>query len=229
MNEAEITTLTVRFTNRMKQEELPLFRGAVIHSAENADVLFHNHMSDDRLRYAYPLIQYKCIDGQAAVVCIGDGIADIENFLAHNPDSVRIGRRQEQLLIFRISKATTRLRLTPEWHGYRIHRYLPLSQENYAQYRKMESVVERYALLERCLVGNILSFAKGMGVFFDTDVKVALQQVDNIRPYEFKKMKMMGFDIVFKTNAVLPANIGLGRKVSFGFGVLTECDDLCQH
>ncbi len=225
MTEAEITTLTVRFTNRIRQEELPFFRGAVIHSAENAGVLFHNHMSDDRLRYAYPLIQYKCIDGRAVVVCIGDGIADIENFLAHNPDSVRIGRRREQLSILRINKATTLLRLTPEWHWYRICRYLPLSQENYAQYREMESMVERCALLERCLVGNILSLAKGMGVFFDTDVKVALQHVDNSRLYEFKKIKMMGFDIVFKTNAVLPANVGLGRKVSFGFGVLTECDD----
>ena len=224
MAEAEITTLVVRFTNRMRMDELSSFRGAIIHATEEADVLYHNHEGDDKLRYAYPLIQYKCIDGQAAIVCLGAGVADIERFMATNPSEVRIGNRHEQLSIVRINKEVTSLRLTTEWHSYRVSSYLPFSQENYAQYRNLGRLAERVAMLEHCLVGNILSFAKGMGVYFDGQVKVTLQDIENSQLYEFKRIKMMGFDIVFKTNALLPGYIGLGRKVSFGFGTLTTCE-----
>ena len=228
MSETEISTILIRFNNEMSLHEIPLFRGAVIHSLQEASVYFHNHTGDKTLRYAYPLIQYKCIDGKAAMLGIKEGIADIDKFLACNPDKMRIGQRREQMLIHRINKENTTLKLTSEWNWYKLHNYLPLSQENYVQYRNATSLAERCTLLEQCMVGNILSFAKGMAVHFDDQIKVALQNVENIKLYEFKNVKMMAFDIVFKANVSLPQYIGLGRKVSFGFGTLTWYDDKYQ-
>ncbi len=222
MTDTSITTLTVRFANRIRQEELPFLRGAVIHALGNDTVLGHNHIGD-ALRYAYPLIQYKRIDGCAALVGIGGGVEHVERFMALNHKTMRIGRRSEPFLIASASKEQTLLGLTPDMHCYAIENYLPFNQINYEQYRQLDSMVERCALIERCLVGNILSFAKGMGVFFDGQVRVALQSMDNGRLYPFKSIKMMGFDIVFKTNAMLPQFVGLGKKVSFGYGTVTAC------
>lgn len=228
MPEAEIPTILIRFNNEMRLHEIPLFRGAVIHSLQEASVFFHNHSGKDTLRYAYPLIQYKCIDGKAAMLGIKEGVSDVEKFLACNPDIMRIGQRRDRMLIHKINRGDTALKLTSEWNLYELHNYLPLSQENYMQYRNAESLAERCTLLEQCLVGNILSFAKGVGVHFDEQIKVVLQNAENIKLYEFKKVKMMAFDIVFNANVSLPQYIGLGRKVSFGFGTLTWCDDKCK-
>lgn len=220
MTDAPVTTFTVRFVNRIRQEELVYLRGAVINAIGADTILSHNHIGDE-LRYSYPLIQYKCIDGCAALVGVGAGVEHVERFLAVNPGKMRIGRRNEQFLITSAKKEQTQLDITPEMHCYAISRYLPLNQSNYEQYKQLDGVVERCALIERCLIGNILSFAKSMGVFFDGQVNVSLQTVSNEHFYPFKNIKMMGFDAMFKTNVVLPQYVGLGMKVSFGYGTIT--------
>ena len=54
-----VRTLTITYDLDIGFWEMPLFRGAVIRAmGAMADVLFHNHTDSDRLRYAYPLIQY---------------------------------------------------------------------------------------------------------------------------------------------------------------------------
>ena len=60
--------LTIKFSNHISKEEIPLFRGAVISTLEQNNILFHNHNDDNSLRYSYPLIQYKRIGGCAAIV-----------------------------------------------------------------------------------------------------------------------------------------------------------------
>ncbi len=219
MTDPSVTTLTVRFANRIRQEELPFLRGAVIRALGDDTVLGHNHIGDG-LRYAYPLIQYKRIDGCAALVGIGDGVEQVERFMAVNPPVMHIGHRSEPFLIASAVKGETLLRLTPDMHCYALEGYLPFNQTNYEQYQRLDGMVERCALIERCLVGNVLSFAKGVGVFFDGQVRVALQSVEHERLYPFKNIRMMGFDIVFKANVTLPPFVGLGKKVSFGYGTL---------
>lgn len=73
-------------------------------------------------------------------------------------------------------------------------------------------------MIEKCLVGNILSFAKSVGMFFDRQIDVRISDVQNTREYEYKKVKMLGFDLKFKTNVSLPQHIALGKGVSIGFG-----------
>ena len=224
MSDALITTFRIRFANQICQEELPFLRGAVIREFGNDTMLSHNHIGNT-LRYAYPLIQYKRIDGCATIMGIGDGVEHVECLSAIFPEIMRIGRRKEQFLITSVIKEQTLLQLSSDMHSYSIRKYLPLNQTNYEQYRLLEGVIERYALLEHCLVGIILSFAKGLGVFFEGQVRVVLTRVSNERLYQFKNIKMMGFDVVFKTNVMLPQFIGLGKKVSFGYGTVTTINE----
>jgi hypothetical protein len=73
-------TLIVFFKNDIKPFEIPKFRGAIINSLEENNILFHNHLENSNFRYSYPLIQYKCINKSAAIVCVGNGTEAIGNF-----------------------------------------------------------------------------------------------------------------------------------------------------
>lgn len=214
-------TLTLHFGTPLTPEETPLLRGALIRLLGTADVRLHNHRADG-FRYGYPLVQYKSLDGHAAVVGI-DGAADhLSTAFAAGSYDVRIGRRTEPLAVSLAKSETVELRLTPDMQAYRIARYLPLNQENHRHYMAMDSLLERYALIERCLRGNILSMAKTLGVRFDDEVKVSLTDIERTQTYTYKNVPMLGFDLTFLSNVVLPGNIGLGQKTSVGFGTLSK-------
>lgn len=221
MSGKEVELAIVEFDLPLADREVPLFRGAMLHAAQGDSILFHDHVGEG-FRYRYPLIQYKVMDGRAAVVCLDSGVEAMRRFFSEGkPDTVRIGQRMESLRVHRVCYDTVRVGVVEEAQTYVIRRYLPLNQENYEQYRRMDSIVERYALIEKCLVGNILSLAKGLGVFLEQKVKVTLREVENERIYRYKKVDMMGFDLQFKANVLLPGHIGLGKGVSLGFGEIT--------
>lgn len=214
----EIKTMSVMFKNRLSFREVPLLRGALLHQADGDSTLFHDHIGD-KLRYRYPLVQYRESGGYASLFCLGDGVVAVESLLcAVSSAEVRIGRREEKLLVDSETRRTDELVLSDEVQEYNIHRYLPLNQENYAKYKATDSIVDRYQMIEKCLVGNILSFAKSMGMFFEQQIKVKILDVANTHEYTYKKVRMLGFDLRFKTNVVLPRYIALGKGVSIGFG-----------
>lgn len=214
----EIKTMSVMFKNRLSFREVPLLRGALLHLADGDSTLFHDHIGD-KLRYRYPLVQYREFGGYASLFCLGDGVVAVESLLCAAPSAeVRIGRREEKLLVDSETRRTDELVLSDEVQKYNIHRYLPLNQENYAKYKATDSIVDRYQMIEKCLVGNILSLAKSMGMFFEQQIKVKILDVTNTHEYTYKKVRMLGFDLRFKTNVILPRHIALGKGVSIGFG-----------
>lgn len=68
----KVKILRIQFHEELKNNEIELFRGAVLSKLQNASVLFHNHIADN-FRYAYPLIQYKRIAKRASIVCLEEG------------------------------------------------------------------------------------------------------------------------------------------------------------
>jgi len=217
-----IQTLIIRFNNEIRREEIPLFRGAIINATEQAGLLFHNHEEDGSLRYSYPLIQYKRINQKAAIVCLGEGTEAIGQFFSSCNYDVMIGERKVKLEVDSLN-AHQDLVQTWEWEfAYHIRRWLPLNQENYAVFCQEESLASRYAMLERLLVANILSFAKGVGVHFDDQVVTRITQLDEPRLQSYKGVKLMSFDGEFKTNVSLPDYVGLGKGVSLGMGTVVR-------
>lgn len=77
MKPTELTLQTIIFNLRIQENELRLFRGAIIHLAGLEEILFHNHI-EDGYRYSYPLIQYKIIQGHAAIICLEKGIEEVK-------------------------------------------------------------------------------------------------------------------------------------------------------
>lgn len=220
MKAMEIKTMSVMFKNKLSFHEVPLLRGALLNMAHGDNILFHDHIGD-KFRYSYPLVQYRTVDGQAAVLCLNDGIEVMKRLLSTVRDgNICIGKREEPLLVDSQVFRSDELAISDKENEYSIYRYLPLNQENYSKYRRMEGVVERYQLIEKCLLGNILSFAKSMGVFFEDKINLKLLEVFGINEFRYKKINMLGFDLKFKTNVTLPRHIALGKGVSIGFGII---------
>lgn len=217
-----VKTLVIQFQNELMQDELECFRGAVVHTMDHSNVLFHNHLEDDKLRYSYPLIQYKRIHRKAALVCVGEGTEAIGEFFASCRFDVQIGERPVTLEVESVQARHTLVQVWEDMFAYRIRRWLPLNGENYEKYLQMESLAEKYALLESLLTGNILSMAKGLGIHFEKQVVCKITAIDDPRIVTYKGVKLMSFDAEFKTNVTLPDFVGIGKGVSLGMGTVVR-------
>ena len=216
-----VRMMTVEFDRRIRADEIPMFRGAIISSMDKAPVQFHNH-GDTGLVYSYPLVQYKRIGGNAAVVCLGESIQETGTFFSHYHDNLIIGQHESSFKINNINISDFDILQTEEPVGYLIKSWLPFNQGNYERFKSIEGLAEKCAMMEKILTGNILSFAKGLGIYLDFSLECIIQQISHSGIKRFKNVQMMAYDIEFRCNVELPDHIGLGKGVSHGFGMLIK-------
>ena len=219
----EIKTLLIQFDNPIEREEIKFFRAAVISSLQEKNVLFHNHV-EEGYRYAYPLIQYKRIHGKAAIFCIGEGVDAIYGYFTSNNFSYQLGERHIEAKLDHILAQTFTSEKSDSLTSYRVKNWLPLNKENYTTYQQLDNMVERIGLLEKILVGNLMSLFKGIGIHTDTDIKVSITDIKSQHTIRYKDVRLSAFDMEFKTNVQLPDYIGIGKSVSQGFGIVEAID-----
>lgn len=184
--------------------------------------LFHNH-NGGKFDYVYPLVQCKRMDGHAAVVGINQGARALaEILLTDECYKFQLGRRQVSAQIRESITRDVELSCSAEGeeHAYTISSWLPLNSENYRTYRTIDTMIERINMLEHILLGNILSFSKGVGVYFHQPITCHILDLSSAEMIRSKGTDMMSFDVAFKTNVNLPEYIGLGKSVSKGHGVV---------
>lgn len=175
---------------------------------------FHHHGENER--YSYPKIQYKYIDKNVILLGLGEyagilgrKIQNIGNVLIIGKklrvDSIKINSGKET-----ISKSDCNYSFLTPW--------IALNQHNYRKFKNFTKS-EKLAELERILVGNILSFAKGFGFFLDFKIIV---KIISFRTQKIKvnKNEFQAFYLKFNANISLPDLIGLGKSASKGFGVI---------
>lgn len=217
-----IRTLTILTDAEIRQNEIPLFRGAVIHSlGEHPNVYFHNHLDDDKFRYAYPLIQYKRLEGKAAIVCVEDGVDIIGQFLTEVDGTLTIGDRQITYNTGRIQPARILVQTWEEMFNYHISRWLPLNSQNYQRYKDIEGVVEKVSFLENILKANLLSMLKGLDIHLEQQLLLKITNIGDSYLFYNKGVKMMAFNADFKCNLSIPNNIGIGKNASIGCGIIS--------
>ena len=221
-----IRTLTVVFDTEISFKEIPLFRGAVLHSlGDKANVLYHNHTSDSTFRYSYPLIQYKRIGGKAAIICIEEGVDLVGKILSDLSGPIIIGNREAECRVERIESSNDAIQVEEEFSTYQLYHWFPLNSKNYQEFLHIESLTYKLAMLEKILTGNILSFLKGVGLHLEEHVDVHIIDILTQRVVDYKGVKMVAFDIRFKANVVLPSYIGIGKSVSTGHGTLKKLNE----
>lgn len=219
------TTLLITFNLPLTLSEVPLFRGAVLNAiTEGKDVLMHNHL-DEGLRYSYPLIQYKSIGGKAAILCIDKGVDESGSMMQVCNKQVNIGRDRlhESVHVEHLFPNQTEIQVG-EAHKYSIHNWLPLNEKNFEVFNSTESTEGKLSLMEHTLVGNILSMAKGLGIFFDEKIQCKICMVLQCPAAKYKQIGLAVFDVEFLCNVNLPDYIGLGKHASVGYGIVTKLE-----
>lgn len=211
--------LLIRFQNELPVSKLEFFRGAIIHALKDKDILFHNHLDKEGFRYAYPMIQYKTIHKKAAILCIESGTEAVGKLFLDSDLILNISGKEEAFVVDNITAYKYLIQIWETRFVYRIRRWLALNQENYERFQQLESVAEKSAFLENILKANILSFAKGLNVFFDRQVECKITRLGDPAIIWYKGVKMTVFDAEFITNVSIPDYVGLGKGASLGYGV----------
>ena len=185
-------------------------------------ILFHNHIGEDTFRYSYPFIQYKRLNGKAAVVCVEEAVDMIGMFLTEANGVLTIGEREVEWHTSRIQPARLLVQTWENTFNYHISRWLPLNSKNYQLYQNTEGVIERVTLLENILKGNLLSMLKGLGIRLEQELLVKITQLSDPYLLYNKGVGMTAFNADFTCNLTIPNNLGVGKNASIGYGVVHQ-------
>lgn len=218
----KIRYLRIQFDAEIAAYEVPAFRGAVIAKAGPEHILFHNHLNEREYLYGYPVIQYKRIGRNPALVCVDYGVDEVHHLFANQDLEVRVGERPVTLTVRNLQMDQYTLQVWQKTFDYRLYNWLALNQDNYRAYQDLPDELSRIAYLENILKANILSFAKGMKWNVDRTIQLRIDEIMRSKLVPYKKQRLQAFDIRFRTNVFLPDYLGLGKGVSMGYGTVTR-------
>ncbi len=181
--------------------------------------LLHNHYETGELRYKYPLVQYKVLNGVPTLVAINEG-AELLTQLFLKIKELQIDGEHYPIFSKNIENRRVEVGYSKQLHDYAFATYwMGLNQENHKKYLKL-SPENQEAFLNNILVGNILAFFKGVGLFLSQDQRIMTKVRVTQKTTKYKDKEMIAFDGSFVANVLLPSGIGLGKGVSRGFGTI---------
>ena len=201
--------LRVEFEGEIRPHEIPAFRGAVVDKVGQERDVFHNHNKPTGYIYRYPLVQYKSIRKQPSLLCIDYGVEEIHHFFQNKDWSLEISGRKLNMHISRLDMKQYNLQAWDKLFHYNIRNWIALSQDSYRDYQAFENLADRIRFLETKLVGNILSFAKGVDWHVDKQIEAHIKELRDPRWVSLKGKKVLGFNLDFTSNVFLPNFIGL--------------------
>lgn len=220
-----LQTTTIQFPElRLFARDAHKLRGFFGSFFRERSTLLHNHFvnehGEERLRYSYPLVQYKILHGTPILLGLGEG-SDVLADLFLDIHELNIGGKLYPIEHKNIERKEVECGLTDELHEYSFQSpWFALNQTNFDHYNTLFEE-ERLEMLQAILRGNILSFFKGVGVWLEGRVMSSLR-IEGTVPLQFKDRAMIGFRASFTTNALLPNWVGLGKSVGRGFGSIAK-------
>jgi len=213
-----ISQTIIRFPEiQLRTRDAHKLRGYLGNLFKEKSELLHNHMGNGEFRYDYPQVQYKVIDGTPLLVAVKDG-AELLPELFLKIKELKIGKEVIPVHQKNIEAKQLEIGATETLQEYQFQTlWMSLNQKNHQRYES-SNPEEQKKLLERILIGNFLSFFKGMDHFVQTQIEVDAQF--RKKQTRFKDNTMLAFEGNFKTNLELPNLIGLGKSVARGFGTI---------
>jgi len=181
------------------------------------NIFLHNH-DNDSLNYSYPRIQYKVIDSNAKIIGLAEGVDAVKQF----PQFERITLAQEEVPVkgHSVTEEQSSLGIACEPLPYTfLTPWLALNEKNYEKYQKYGAWAKRKELLEKILIGNIISMSKGLGYTVPEPIKANIGNMKEVHT-KLKGTPMIGFLGTFSVNFEIPDWWGIGKSVSRGFGTV---------
>ena len=224
----KIKFLLVNFNNELSPKMVPAFRGAIIEKVDRSHILFHHHNGDKAVLYKYPLIQYKSIRKQAGIVCLGDGVGEMYRLFSQPSLDIKLHDTKITLEIINLEMRTFELGMTQTLQNYRLVNWLGLNEANFKEFQKLTSIKDKIYLLEKTLIGNILSFAKGVEFSIEevekeergTDI---ILHIDSESKEFLEKSKID--ELLKKYCKFLPVSIAFGKRTEWKDGKEVDTEE----
>ena len=207
---------------KLSAGELHKFRGYVGNLYKKYD-LIHNHRQDGSTITRYPLIQFKLINKIPSIIAITDKAIEVFSKIFLSMDEVIIDNFKIPIHEKDLKVENCRAGFSNETLVYEfMSPWMALNEKNYAKYRQAETYDDKTLLLEKILIGNIMSMSKGLDIHLNDDqiIKMSLKQ-KHVRA-KLKGIPMSAFTGMFKTNYIIPNYLGVGKSTSRGFGTLKK-------
>jgi hypothetical protein len=223
MHKIETRIIIVTFNNKIEPWEVPQFRGGIIAKVGMEHDWFHNHNnSGDKVKfhYRYPLIQYRYHKGHPQLICIQNGVEEVQQLFSKPDWEIRIGDRMEKLSIKDLNLKSIDVELVDYPCNYQLQHWLPFNSENYERYKEIEYETDRIQFLEKLLTGHILAFGEGINWNIENQLNVRIKRIVKEKIVPYKHTKMISLNLDFTVNARLPFQAGIGQGASRGFGLL---------
>lgn len=233
-----VTTLTLDLP--MRPEHLYAFRGAVIETVMAHQAVFeaaglrtdyfHNHREQDQGTepdtleatselFRYPLIQYKVRHRRAEIVGIGPAAKAPELWLAMVSGQLNMRGRKHTFGVYALEHQHWSPVHTDTLQTYRINQWLPLNVKNYEAWQRSPRLTDKVSLLDQALWGNVFSLLESQALNPDREnTELFVSTIDYQGYRKAYKSTLLALDVTFCTNLSLPEEIGLGQKISLGFG-----------
>ena len=218
----DLTTITLYCMRPLQNNETPKLRGFFGNLYRNR-AEFHHH-GNTGLIYRHPLIQYKAISGTGRIMGLEKGAfllqaVDVPTAMEIDRERIEVlesKRTTEQVPIGSIKKSIAYRFITP---------WLALNEINYERFISTKSMTGRENILNRILVGNILSLCKSIG-FSVEDRLIASIRLEDTQQIEIKNnVKLLGITGTFTVNFALPNWWGIGKQSARGFGTVQRIEE----
>ena len=180
----------------------------------------HHHIAAKKYVYSYPLVQYKVIDDKPTIVGIGDG-AEVLKQIYNQVNEMTIGDVTIPIYEKQITVNEAEFGLVEELQFYRfLSPWLGLNQKNYKLFQENSDPEFRFDLLNRVLIGNMISLSKALG--YTVPGRIMVSADTRLRLIKLKGLDMSGFTGFFAANFLIPDFVGIGKSVSRGFGTVQQ-------
>lgn len=220
----DLRTTRIVFTdNQISQGNTAKMRGYIASSFPQY-IELHHHLQEDRLLYRYPHIQYKVLSRMPMVIGIGSG-SEVLKSIYDKVDEFKIGTETQMIFEKQIVVKIEEFGITNITEDYSfLTPWLALNEKNYEKYQKLRSWKKRKELLEKILIGNIISMSKSLGYTVPEPIKANIGYLREVRT-SLKGTPMLGFLSTFSVNFEIPDYWGIGKSVSRGFGTVKRVDN----
>lgn len=185
-------------------------------------VILHNHYGSENFLYSYPLVQYNVFDDTIHILGIDEGA----KILKHIAPEINFFNLDKEYTVKEKIIHEREVDIKPsleEKHYKFITPWLGLNNKNYPKYLGLKTWKEKKELINRILVGNILSMSKGLGIIVNKKLCARTHFKEQI--VDYKSVKMNAFKGEFKIHYDIPDYFGLGKGVSHGFGCVKQIID----
>ncbi len=184
----------------------------------------HQHEKNGSLIYRYPCVQYKIINSSCVLIGFNEGL-DIIKKTFHDLKEINLDGRWQEVLSKGLESYTTYFSVTSEQMHYSfLTPWLALNEKNYEQYQKLGTWPKKKELLEKILIGNIISMSKSLGYTVPEPIKADIGRLKEVQT-KLKSTPMLGFLGTFSVNFEIPDYWGIGKSVSRGFGTIKRVSE----